>query len=271
MADTTINGLTSWTPTTDDLLVFYDNADWVTKKSAISALPVGAGDMVLASTQTNSGLKTFLAATFGLRNVANTFTSFFTNTNTAARTYTLQNRNGTLSDDTDLATKAALAWSISQVFSVSQLEVGNASDTSITRSSAGVIAVEWVVVDTISGANTLTNKTLTTPVIASIKWSVVTDTDGATITFDKNTWDFHRVVLGGNRTLALSNMAAGDKIVIDLIQDGTGTRTVTWFTTIKWTGWTVPTLTTTINKIDTFGFICTSAGNYQGYIIGQNL
>lgn len=66
-------------------------------------------------------------------------------------------------------------------------------------------------------------------------------------------------------------MATGDKIVIDLIQDGTGSRTVTWFTTILWVWWTPPTLTTTANKIDTVGFICTSAGNYQGYVIGQNL
>lgn len=43
------------------------------------------------------------------RNVANTFTSFFTNSNTAARTYTFQNRNGTIADDTDLALKANLA------------------------------------------------------------------------------------------------------------------------------------------------------------------
>lgn len=95
------------------------------------------------------------------KNVANTFTSFFTNSNTASRTYTFQDRNGTIADDTDLATKAALAWSTSQAFSVSQLEVWNASDTTITRSSAGVIAVEWVVVDTISAANTLTNKRIT--------------------------------------------------------------------------------------------------------------
>ena len=64
----------------------------------------GSGDMLLASTQTNSGLKTFLNGTLGLRNVANTFTSLFSNVNTAARTYTLQNRNGTLLDDTDLST-----------------------------------------------------------------------------------------------------------------------------------------------------------------------
>ena len=100
------------------------------------------------------------------KNVANTFTSFFTNSNTAARTYTFQDRDGTIADNTDLATKAALAWSISQAFSVSQLEVWNASDTSITRSSAGVIAVEWVVVDTISAANTLTNKRVTKRVTA---------------------------------------------------------------------------------------------------------
>jgi hypothetical protein len=43
------------------------------------------------------------------KNVANTFTSFFTNSNTAARTYTFQNRNGTIADDTDLALKANLA------------------------------------------------------------------------------------------------------------------------------------------------------------------
>ena len=43
------------------------------------------------------------------KNVANTFTSFFTNSNTAARTYTFQNRDGTIADDTDLALKAPLA------------------------------------------------------------------------------------------------------------------------------------------------------------------
>ncbi len=54
----------------------------------------GGGDMVLASTQTNTGLKTFLNGTLGMRNVANTFTSQFTNTNSAARTYTLPNFTG---------------------------------------------------------------------------------------------------------------------------------------------------------------------------------
>lgn len=49
-----------------------------------------------ASTNTNMGLKTFLDGTLGMRNVANTFTSQFTNTNSAARTYPLPDFDGTV-------------------------------------------------------------------------------------------------------------------------------------------------------------------------------
>lgn len=66
------------------------------------ATPAGSGDMVLASAQTNSGVKTFLDATLGLRNVANTITSFFTNTSTVARTYTLKDANGTIAFVSDI-------------------------------------------------------------------------------------------------------------------------------------------------------------------------
>lgn len=65
--------------------------------------------MILASAQTNSALKTFLNGTFGIRNIANTITSFFSSAATVARTHTLQDRSGTLADDTDLALKANLA------------------------------------------------------------------------------------------------------------------------------------------------------------------
>ncbi|PKP28668.1 MAG: hypothetical protein CVU01_03710 [Bacteroidetes bacterium HGW-Bacteroidetes-18] len=60
--------------------------------------------MVLADVQTVSGLKTFLYDKLGMRNAANTFTSFFRNANTAIRYYTLPNRDGTLLDNTDYTT-----------------------------------------------------------------------------------------------------------------------------------------------------------------------
>ena len=40
------------------------------------------------------------------KNALNTVTSFFTNANTVARTYTFQDRDGTIADNTDLATIA---------------------------------------------------------------------------------------------------------------------------------------------------------------------
>jgi len=45
------------------------------------------------------------------------------------------------------------------------VNIGHATDTTISRVSAGVIAVEGVTVPTVSSTNTLTNKTLTTPTI----------------------------------------------------------------------------------------------------------
>lgn len=61
----------------------------------------------LTSSQEISGLKTFLYDKLGMRNAANTFTSFFRNTNTAIRYYTLPNRNDTLVGLLDLATYQA--------------------------------------------------------------------------------------------------------------------------------------------------------------------
>jgi hypothetical protein len=63
--------------------------------------------MTTTTDQTVSGVKTFLNGKLGFRNVANTFTSFFTNSATGSRTYTFQNRNGTIADTTDLAGKMA--------------------------------------------------------------------------------------------------------------------------------------------------------------------
>lgn len=93
-----------------------------------------------------------------------------------------------------------------------------------------------------------------------------------TATLTLNTSNIHTITMpAGNITIALSNEGVGQCFVINILQDATGSRTVTWFTTIKWAGGSAPTLTTTASKIDTFGFIVTSAGNYQGYVIGQNI
>lgn len=92
----------------------------------------------------------------------------------------------------------------------------------------------------------------------------------ATLTCD--THNKHYITMpAGNITIALSNITTGQCILVGITQDGTGSRTVTWFSTIKRAGGTTPTLTTTASKRDVFGFICTGSGTYDGFIIWQNI
>ena len=82
-------------------------------------------------------------------------------------------------------------------------------------------------------------------------------TDGATITPNADTTDVGKVTLGGNRTMAAPSgtPVAGQKLILRLKQDGTGTRTITWNSIYRFAAGTAPTLTTAINKTDYLGFI----------------
>ena len=99
--------------------------------------------------------------------------------------------------------------------------------------------------------------------------------DAATVIFDLDQATTHGVTLGNNRTLALSNVQIGDKFLIRLQQDGTGSRTVTWFNHISWAGGSAPTLTTTANKADLLGFLTASGTGsdywFDGLVVGQNI
>lgn len=98
----------------------------------------------------------------------------------------------------------------------------------------------------------------------------IADSDASTITFDRGLGRKHKVTLGGNRTLAISNMNTGESIQIWLKQDATGNRTVTWWSGISWQdNNTVPTLTPTANKTDVFVIIKTGTGAYTGFVAGQ--
>lgn len=93
-----------------------------------------------------------------------------------------------------------------------------------------------------------------------------------TFTCDLSTSKIFKITLGATNTIALTNAEVGKAFMIRISQDATGSRTVTWFGGITWgDGGTVPTLTTTSNKTDVFGFLCVASNQYDGYIISQNL
>lgn len=81
-------------------------------------------------------------------------------------------------------------------------------------------------------------------------------TDGATINWNVATNQVAKVTLGGNRTMAApTNLKAGGTYILRVIQDATGSRTITWNAVFKWPGGTAPTLTTTANAIDIITFV----------------
>lgn len=132
---------------------------------------------------------------------------------------------------------------------------------------------------TLDGVEVLTNKTLTTPTLtkprinASVQgYEQYTPGVGGTATLDLSLANRNTITMpAGNITIALSNGTTSQVFTIEITQDATGSRTVTWFTTIRWAGGVAPTLTTTASKRDIFMFIKTGSTTYDGFIVGQNI
>ena len=90
---------------------------------------------------------------------------------------------------------------------------------------------------------------------AKLNYSETTLTDGSSITWNAETQDVAKVTLGGNRTIgAASSATTGQFISLLVIQDGTGSRTLTWNAAYEFAADTAPTLTTTAAKGDLFVF-----------------
>ena len=90
---------------------------------------------------------------------------------------------------------------------------------------------------------------------AKLNYTESTLTDQATVTWDASTQDVCKLTLGGNRTIAApTNSTTGQFISILVIQDGTGSRTITWNAVYEFAADTAPTLTTTANLGDVFVF-----------------
>lgn len=81
-------------------------------------------------------------------------------------------------------------------------------------------------------------------------------TDGATVTWDVTASPVAKVTLAGNRTLALPSnpLGSGQYASLLIIQDATGSRTLTWNAAYEFKDDTAPTLTTTASKGDLFTF-----------------
>jgi hypothetical protein len=89
---------------------------------------------------------------------------------------------------------------------------------------------------------------------------IATLTDAATITPDFGANQNFTVTLGGNRTLANpTNIVVGQTGSFFLVQDGTGSRTLSFDTYYDFAGGTAPTISTTAAAVDRIDYIVRTA------------
>ncbi len=73
-------------------------------------------------------------------------------------------------------------------------------------------------------------------------------------TIDWTQGNKQKSTLTGNCTYTFTTPGSTTSLVFKLVQDATGSRTVTWPAAVHWSGGTAPTLTTTANKVDIITF-----------------
>jgi hypothetical protein len=129
------------------------------------------------------------------------------------------------------------------------IELGDASDTTLSRSAAGVLAVEGVVIPSISSTNTLTNKRVTK--------RTGTTTSHATPTINTDNVDFYSITAQTEAITSMTTNLSGTPTegqTLWIAITGTAARAITWGASFEASTVALPTTTVTTARLDV-GFV----------------
>tara|TARA_B110000977_G_C10992393_1_gene460433 strand:- start:400 stop:1251 length:852 start_codon:yes stop_codon:yes gene_type:complete len=105
-------------------------------------------------------------------------------------------------------------------------------------------------------ANTITTALSTKANVTNPAYTSQQLTDAATISWDAASGGIAKVTITANRTMAApSNLQIGTYI-LEVWQDGSGSRVVSWNSVFKWNGGVAPVLSTAGNAKDVLSFYC---------------
>jgi hypothetical protein len=135
-------------------------------------------------------------------------------------------------------------------------------------SNSGTITVPTGT-DTLVGratTDTLTNKTLTNPTVTNYVETVVAiGNSGTSQTLSLTNGTVQTVTMTGNCTFTMPTATAGKSFILIATQDGTGSRTAV-FTSVKFASGTAPTLTTTATTgVDILTFVANGTSWFGTY------
>jgi cytoskeletal protein CcmA (bactofilin family) len=172
-------------------------------------------------------------------------------------------------DDTDLITVAANLVTVAGEVQMTTLDIGG---TNVTSTAAELNYSDLATLGTTAASKVFTadanNLTKVSGAVLNIEDEL---TDEATVTWNVIDSPVAKLTMADNRTLSApsgTTPAAGQFISLLLIQDGTGSRTITWNAVYEFTADTAPTLTTTANLGDLFVFRYNGAKWLE---VGRNL
>lgn len=138
--------------------------------------------------------------------------------------------SGTLTNTAGLPV-AGITSSTSTALGVGSLELGHATDTTLTRVSAGVIAIEGDTVKTLGASQTLTG-TNTEKQILWTSNSITASSNAATVPI---THRYHKVTNDSAATLtitiAVASATDGQLIMIDIFDFSAVSQTIAWVNT----------------------------------------
>ena len=207
----------------------------------------GADDISLATIDHTANTVNWLDSTVSITGISTTATG---------TVLTLTDTSISSTQDIRLPTAKSIADDSGNEYIKFVKTASAVNEISITNSATGTSPDLSV-----TGSDTNIGLSITTKGTGLIKlndgayFPEATLTDGATITWDVSTAQVAKVTLGGNRTLsAPTNSATGQFISLLVIQDGTGSRTLTWNSAYEFASDTAPTLTTTASLGDLFTF-----------------
>lgn len=151
------------------------------------------------------------------------------------------------------------AYVISTSLQAATIELGAATDTTLSRVSAGVIAVEGVTVDTISATNTLTNKRITKRVSAL-------SANSATPAINTDTTDVVHITAQSATITSFTTNLTGTPVDGDTLRvsiTGTGAISLTWGTSFEASTVALPTTTVTTARLDVGFFWNTETSKWR--------